>query len=626
MRDITSQENIEELRKRLYARSGKDPVMERHQLPDEPIAVASEWNTTTTPAVPDLHVQAMKQPRRYRFFVLIGSMIIFTILAVVSGLFLFMGGNKISTDNITVTLQGNTTVPSAEAISLQASVTNENPVAIEDAVLVVKYPAGSRTVPMPGKTIFEERIPIGHMSPGETKSIPLQVAIFGKENEQKEIRATVEYRVTSSNGTFSKDAAPFSFTIISSPLVLNITSVKKIAAGQPVEITITAKSNVRTTLKDVLISASYPNGFTYYSASPEPLYTQSVWSIDELEPEESFKIVLKGAIAGLTEESFGLDFTAGLAESNNKFIVGSLLAEARAEFIIERPFIDVGIKIAGDADRTVVLEPGEPTQVQVDIKNTLKESVYDMVVEVVPSGTSLDPKAIAASSGFYDSNKGVIRFESVNNKDFVQVLPGSSRSVEFFITPKSGAVAASFEVVVNVYARRVADASAQEQLIGTVTAVAKYSSVVSLEGDISTMTGPIPPQVGEETKYLVTLAADAGMNDLTKTSVSTLLPPYVTWQDDVTGSGTVTYNPVTREVEWNIGDIKAKERKEVVFSVSILPSLSQIGITPVLVQPQTLTATDRFTGMTLSARSSAITTELSAEAGYDRTAGIVIGQ
>lgn len=187
----------------------------------------------------------------------------------------------------------------------------------------------------------------------------MNIAIFGEENTEKTIEATIEYRVEGSNGMFYKDADPLTFRISSTPLVLRVESIKKVASGQLIDVTMTAVSNASSPLNDVLITASYPTGFTYESSDPEPVFGQNVWRIDELLPEQSKTIKLKGIVSGLTEETFVINFTAGPANPDNQFLVGSKLAEAKIDFTIERPFIDVGITIDNDNDREVVLSEGK---------------------------------------------------------------------------------------------------------------------------------------------------------------------------------------------------------------------------------------------------------------------------
>jgi hypothetical protein len=639
MSDIKSQHEIDEMRKRLYSRGFDDASLQRHDLSDRKIDVARNWGTPTPIAEPPVQVTQVQvqvqdeviehsdseipTKHGYRKFVLIGSFVIFALVASVAGAFVYLGTNKISADNINLNISGPATIGGSETISFQIGITNQNTVAIDSAVLVVKYPSGTRTVSDPIKNVYEERINVGTLNPTEAKNIPIQVAIYGKENESKQIDATLEYRIVSSDGTFYKVAEPLRFQIISSPIILQVSSLRKVSAGQEVEVTLTAKSNTEKVLKDILISASYPTGFVYNSSSPDPIYNENTWMIEELKPEESAVIKLKGTIAGLTEETSVINFSAGASESDNQFIVGSLLAEARTEFYIERPFITVDLTIEGDADRSVVLEQGLTSQVGINIKNTLDESVYDMVVEVVPSGNALGSESIESSEGYYDSNKGVVRWEVANNPDLAQLLPGASRMLQFSILPDKNRRAASFDITVNVYARRVAERSAQEQLIGTVKATAKYSSSALLTSKVKPQSGPFPPKVGETSNYQVTLVASAGSNDMTNATVKTSLPSHMTWTNEYSGSGAMYFNPVTKQIEWNVGDIDSQSTKEMVFTVGILPSLSQVGITPILVNRQTLESTDRFTGTTLSAISDQLNTELPLESGYEEGNGIV---
>jgi len=642
MSDIKSQHEIDEMRKRLYSRGFDTPHSQRHSLADQqPVDVARNWHTPSgapvTPVAPSerpasesltVGVEPESEievvtPRRYRKFVLVGTLVVAVLGAVLAGAFWYFGQNNISGANIAINISGPATIGGSETISAQIGITNQNTVAVDSAVLVVKYPAGARSVTEPIKNLYEERISVGTMNPGEAKNIPIQAAIYGKENASQQIDATLEYKITGSDGTFYKVSEPLRFQITSSPITLQVSSVRKVSAGQDVEVTLSVKSNSSKTQKDVIVSAEYPNGFTYKTSDPDPIYNQNTWKIDELKPEQVVKIKIKGTINGLINESFGINFAAGISETDNQFIVGSLLAEARTEYVIESPFIEVGIVIDDDADGEAILEQGRSAPVEISIKNTLDETVYDMVVEVVPSGNALSESSISGGNGYYDSNKGSIRWEVSNNPTFAQVPPGTSQTLNFALTGDSKRGPSSFDITVNVYARRVAEQSAQEQLIGSVKASAKYVSEAAVTSQINYMSGPVPPKAGQTTTYLVALVVEAGSNDMTNTVVKTSLPTFMTWLNDYSGSGSVDYNPISKEIRWDVGDIEGNGKKELIFSTSILPSLSQVGTTPLLINNISLQAVDRFTGTTLTADSGMRYIELSEESGYEPGNGMV---
>ena len=119
------------------------------------------------------------------------------------------------------------------------------------------------------------------------------------------------------------------------------------------------------------------------------------------------------------------------------------------------------------------------------------------------------------------------------------------------------------------------------------------------------------------------MVAEAGVNDLADTVVTTSLPLYVTWLDNYQGGGEVTYNTVSKQLEWRAGTIEARNRKQLSFQVSLTPSISQVNLVPTLINNQQLRASDRFTGATLRASAPALTIALSQEAGFTKDDGFV---
>jgi hypothetical protein len=284
----------------------------------------------------------------------------------------------------------------------------------------------------------------------------------------------------------------------------------------------------------------------------------------------------------------------------------------------------VTVGVNGDTDGSVVLSEGSDSRVRVDLTNTLDETVYDLAVEVVPGGNILNEDSIQSRDGFFDSNRGTVRWEVANNSNFERVLPGDSRSLEFRVIPTNPIPTASYNLDVNVFARRVADDSAQETLLGTDRAEVKYSSVINVGSQASLVAGPQPPQVGETTVYKLTVVAEAGVNDVTGAIIETELPLYVDWLNEYTAEGDIEFNSVSKKITWNIGTIDSGQRKELVMNVEMQPSLSQVDTEPVLLNTQRYRANDRFTDELLQDSAPAVTTELSTEMGFERDNGRVI--
>jgi len=649
MKEEYSQEHIDEMRKRLYQRGANFNTATRHELTDTKIDVSRSWagqepskpaeapsspknsdiqdtpEPVQKPEKPEESTEAVveKKPRRlYRTIILLGSVIIFILITLASSAYLFLGGNQISTDNIQVAISGPESLRGGEELALQVGVSNNNSVPIESATLIVKYPPGTRSLGDSPRNLYEERIPLDVIVPGDTKTAPVRVAIFGEENSQKEVSARLEYRIGGSNGTFDKESEPFTFTISSSLLTIDVDPIETVASGQLVDVTVHVSSNTDAPLQGMLLTAQYPNGFDYESASQEPVYGENVWRIDELLPEAEKSITITGIVRGQTEESLQIQFSAGPADPENQNSLSAALADQSAEFTLEEPFIDVAVNIEDQMSGVAILDQGEVADVEIDITNTLDETLYDMVVEVVSGGNALDEDSIQGKNGFYDSNTNSVRWEVANNPDFSAVNPGGTRTLGFTVTPGRVDTTSAFDLVINVYASRVAQSEETEQLVGSVSREGKYSSSVSLGSQVGRNVGrfgdagPIPPEVGETTTYTVTVVAEAGANDMNNAVVETSLPVHVNWLDEYDAQGAVEYNSVSKQLEWSVGDITTGQRKELSFQVSILPSTSQVRETPVLLNRQTLRANDGFTGQLLQDTASPVTTELSTEAGF----------
>jgi hypothetical protein len=106
-------------------------------------------------------------------------------------------------------------------------------------------------------------------------------------------------------------------------------------------VTLRAVSNASSPLRDILVSAAYPNGFDFKSSDPAPIYGENVWKIDELLPDNSFEITLRGELQGFADQNVRINFSVGQPSQTNQYVVGSVLTKTFADFTIESPFIGV---------------------------------------------------------------------------------------------------------------------------------------------------------------------------------------------------------------------------------------------------------------------------------------------
>jgi hypothetical protein len=287
------------------------------------------------------------------------------------------------------------------------------------------------------------------------------------------------------------------------------------------------------------------------------------------------------------------------------------------------------VAINRDGDGEAVIEAGADAEVLVTLTNTLNETVYDMRVEVLPKGNLIRDSLLSVPTGFYDTSSKTIRYEVSGMPELAEVRPGETRTFSFTVKPDVKQTTASFDISTKVFARRVSEAGAAEEMVGTTVASAKYSSKINTRSQVGyssgsfTDKGPVPPVADQATTYTLTFEVEAGANDLTGGVLTTTFPQYVTWLDLYRGEGSVEFNPVAKQLRWNVGTMAADTKKQLEVQVSLLPSVTQVGKTPGIVGAQEFRATDRFTNVGLKASADALSTELSGEAGFAEDNGVV---
>ena len=644
-------DRLEKLREQLYQRPAVDPDRGRTAFPEHKTQTSTPpvWRDVRDAAIErpqppvvlqrfatdaTLFSQPMKKRKKFRIVMLVGGAIFFIIAAVLASTYIFFGKNAISGNNITLEARGPFAIGGGDTYNFTVTMTNQNVVAVDAATLIIEYPQGTQSATEKGKDQSRERRTLEHIKPGEVMNIPISAVIFGEENQEKEIRVTMEYRVGGSNATFYRDATPLHFKITSSPVSLSVEAVDHITSGQEMDFAVTLTSNAPSPLKDLLVKVQYPDyGFDYSDADPKPAAGTDTWTIPELKPGEKKVIKLHGQITGKKDEKRIFNFTAGVANESDALVVASTLSTKSQEVTLEQAFVALGMTVNGKTGDNVTVAPREAALYEITFQNTLPDTIHDAVIEVTLSGNALDKQSVGSGSGFFDSNTNKITWDGTGNDSLRTIAPGQSNIVSFSLTPALGGDVRTPQVVatVNVKGKRTSQTNVPESLTAALVRTVKVASSVSLSaqsvystGPFSN-TGPVPPVAETPTTYTEYLSIQNGSNALTGTIVEATLPQYVRWVNESSALlGTISYNATTRALTWKIGDVNAAAIVSAAFKVSLLPSVSQVGTIPPLVTDIRLKSNDRFTGSIIRATAPDLTTDLPGDPDNSKHDGRVI--
>lgn len=616
---MSEESPLERLKKKLYAPGARSTV----------IPTLSEQPSVQTPEGWHDEPKTIKKHFSIAALFLIIAVGFFVVAGVVAAGILYFGARSVSTDSVSITIDGPVTISSGDSVSLLISVTNENPSTITATTIKVDFPDGTRNSDNPEEPLVRYTDTLGDLAPGDREERTVRASFFGGENQLVTVPVMVEYRTEGSNAVFVAEKQ-FTFTIATSPISLSVESLSEIQSGQPFSVTLRARSNATVPLRGVAVVPVLPFGFTLTSS--EPVLTSGLISLGDMQPGEERLVVVRGTLTGQEGDERVFRFTVGTA--NGQGGLASAYTSKDTDVTITKSFLAVALGVNQQTENPAVIQAGAKTTVSVSWANTLSVPITDGQILVKLQGEALDPYSIQVANGYYRSSDATVVFNRESTSALATLRPGETGSGTIMFTTKPSTTQLrnpTVTLAVSVTGRRMSESQVPETVTATASRTLQIATNVALTSrGLRTIgpfqnTGPWPPAPDTESTYTITLSLANTVNSVGGAVVTTSLPSFVRFTGATSpADGSISYNETTRILSWNVGDVPAgTSTKEASFQVAVLPSLSQRGEVLELVREQLVSGTDRFTGKKVTDSAPAVTTEIRSDPAYQSSFGVV---
>ncbi|MEK7463658.1 MAG: hypothetical protein AAB610_00855 [Patescibacteria group bacterium] len=624
---------IEELKKSLYSRNTPDIRTHRRlRFQKQESNIITDWEHPQE-IEEDIELNKRYKDTSMSFFtkILIGSIFFFLAALGIGAYLVFNGSNIVSANNVDITINGPVSVAGGEPVSFEVQISNQNNIKLQTVDLSVDFPAGTTDADDSLKELKNFRELIPDIESGGVGQKTIRAIVYGEENSKKEIKVSIEYRVKGSNAIFQKEKT-FDLLVSSSPITLTVSSFKEVNSGQEFEMAVTMNSNSKEVIKSLLLKAVYPFGFTYTSSDLKPVADTTTWRIGDIPPGGKKTIKIKGKLEGQDDEARVFKFTTGAQSVRNDKFIGTEYISSSQEISIRKPFMSVGVSLDGDSEvQEYVGSFNNPVKVEISYFNNLPTSIIDGEIHVKLSGTSFDKVSVAPDQGLYKSADNEIVWNAITTRALKDIGAGESGRVSFTVTPRDLSTSLrpitnpDLKLDISVKGKRNSESSVPESITSSAARRIKITSNISLGGQVVRSTGPfensgpIPPRAEQQTTYTVIWTVDNTSSTIANGQVQSSLPPYMKWLGKTDPSSEdITYNKVDGTIVWNVGSLSTytngtSRRKQVSFQVGLVPSVTQVGQTPVIVNQSTFTAQDDFTGETLKSNLGTLNTRFSAD-------------
>ena len=399
----------------------------------------------------------------------------------------------------------------------------------------------------------------------------------------------------------------------SSAFKLAIEAPEKAASGEEIKLVIAYANKTGEDLDGLTVRIAYPNSFTFSSASTDPDRGNDIWNIGGLKNGSSDTLTVKGRFNGVGTGRFSVAVVRSSGLSNYPIAVAAVLVA------IENALIGIAMDVNDTEDFVA------------HVGDTLAYTVsYTLDGMIAPKG-GLDITADLLSP-LFDASSIVLADGGI----FRRGASGSPQIVWHVAKPdtEGGSVGFSVKVKPDYGIRRLGDRNFilkvhGEVVAGTTSAALDYETklagqtLVTAKGyfrdaDSGMVNkGTLPPTVGTATQYTIHWRIINYATDVRGITVRASLPAGVTVTGSVKSNINTkpSYDASAKEVLWKIDRISATTglfgiAPEAIFQVSSVPEASMKGKNAPLLGVTDLSATDDFTGKTITTTAPAVTTAL----------------
>jgi len=427
----------------------------------------------------------------------------------------------------------------------------------------------------------------GDIYPGEERSFSFKIRLIGKEGDTKLAKASITYQPKNLSVRYESDTT-FTTIIKDVPMDFSFDLPSQIETDKNFNFHVNYSSNANWLLTNLRITVDYPTGFEFIQSTPKSI-DKTEWDVPVLNNGAAGNIDVTGQLTGDIGDAKVFRARIGIWKDGQYMA----LKEIEKGVQINKPSVQLSQTINGSA--SYIAKPGDWLHYQIAFKNVSDTDQYNLVMINKLDGDLFDLSSIKSDTGSAQSGDSSIIFDGSKNSS-LQYLPTMGQgTVEFWVKLKDNAPITKPQIV-----NHVAIGAAREDFTSQVSAKIDFTQHGFYNDEVFGNTGPFPPKVGQATSYTVTWQMKNYFSAASGVKVVATLPANVQWTGNMfpdNAATTVVYDNSTRQITWNIGDLKVgqgvlTEPLNISFQLALTPNSDQAGTKAPLISQAQIQGTD----------------------------------
>lgn len=577
--------------------------------------------------------------------IMISLLVLFGFLLALSllSLFLFQRTPKFTGDNVQLSIQTEEEVVSGQEMKILVNFANLETVSFRKAEVEVRYPDGFEflsAIPEPskGESFWE----LGAVPQGQNGEIEITGRIIGEPDSTKTSSVVMSYWPANFSSEFQK-VESFETKVGPSPVEVTFSAPDNILVGDARSYTIKYKNTTDREIEDAQLIVEYPESFEFISANPEANIENMIWEIPLLNPEDEGQIVINGNFLAAIEdepkfriklEVKGGDILYTLVEQESP--VSLIKSDILLGLIVNGSTSDKPVYFGGRLNYSLTYENNSGT--------TLKDLQIKLnVASKKQEGTPL--KSILDWDNRVDTAEGSVRIDSNLEKtvfdsrtftwtsdevdQLAELSDGQKGELTIQIPIKSlpqleedsivDLVGMSVESLMTISVGRVGDTLSDREVTSNkvvnffnsdleIGARARYYD----DSGAAIGTGPMPPKVGEATRYVIEWDLTNSIHEVQDITVNAELPDNVKWANSYSvTAGDIRYDEASNVITWTVNRFPISVNTlSAQFEIAFTPASGSQGQVVTVLDKTVLTAKDTVTNGKIAKVEKILTTAL----------------
>lgn len=567
-----------------------------------------------------IHLAEMHYKRKYHLkFAHAKKLFVFDMLLLLSTILLFAGTifwttyDPTVTDLVYVSIKpGHERLLSGQEAIYIATIKNESEVRLTSAKLMLELPEGfildTEHSTWQKGIVFDATnytyVLSGSIEQNEEATFTITGIYYGTPHIETELKATLVYMQEGKVKSESK-SGPHISILQGSVLKSILTLPTKIISKTSVPFSLKLTNDGEVEIEKVITPFELPSGASLTNLKTNKgTIMNSRWTIETLEAKAS--AALSGYINISIPDylnSFSIHFTPEITLLETDIPQTTIIHD----FEILHPHIQLS---ASWVEQSTTVSPNETRTLKIDLKNDSAITLTNAKIIVpIPSTIIATNKLFQLNNASFENNSLVL--DNRHMSALGTLAPGGSVHIDLKIpivynpqgeTDLTLILHPEFSAQLPQSTDTYKTSTQSSPLaIGTQVFLNAELRYYTKEGD-QLGRGPLPPEVGNETKYWAIIQINNTTSRIENLKFSATLPSYAIWtgKTSVSHGNDVTFNPATKQVSWSLQNLPAYSNAGLYFELSLIPSTDMAGTNPIMLQNISISATDGYIDVPIS--------------------------